>query len=67
MMEFIEANNIILKNHHGSLKKHSTITALASINEQLNKNYYNNKFSALIQTDLSAAFDTVDHKILLKN
>ena len=65
MMDHFDINNVIVKNHHGSLKKHSTLTALASINHNLTIKYHNNKFTALIQTDLSSAFDTVDHAILL--
>ena len=66
LIDHLEANNIILQNHHGSLKHHSTTTALASINHHLNTNYHCNKITALIQTDLSAAFDTVDNQTLLE-
>ena len=65
MIEFIEVNNIILDSHHGSRKLHSTNTALATIYDHTYSNYYSNNYTALIQTDLSAAFDTVDHSILL--
>ena len=41
------------------------MTALAMITNKLLTNYSNNKISTVIQTDLSSAFDTVDHKILL--
>ena len=33
MTEFLETNNIINENHHGGLKNHSTITALAQIQQ----------------------------------
>ena len=62
---FFEVHNIINSDHHGSRKSHSTTTALASIQHITSTHYYNNKFTSIIQTDLSAAFDTVDHQILL--
>ena len=60
MMEYIEANDIIIKNHHGSRKMHSTNTALANISHHLYTQYYTNQHTALIQTDLAAEFDAVD-------
>ena len=66
LIDHLDINDCIVKNHHGSLKNHSTVTAIASINYNLTKQYYNNNYTALIQTDLSAAFDTVDSSILLQ-
>ena len=59
-------NNIILSDHHGSLKDNSTLTALAVLNNKLITNYCDDKISTIVQTDLSAPFDTVDHGILLQ-
>ena len=66
LLDHLEANNVILKHHQGSLKNHSTLTALATINHNLTTHYHNNYFTAVIQTDLSSAFDTIDHTILLE-
>ena len=65
-MSYFDIHNIIRKEHHGSLKHHSTNTALAEIYHHLMSNYHNDKISAVIQTDLSSAYDTVDHNILFK-
>ena len=65
LLDHCEANNIILKHHQGSLKNHSTLTALATINHNLVTHYHNNYFTAVVQTDLSSAFNTIDHTILL--
>ena len=61
IVAFFDTNNVIIDNHHGSRKNHSTVTALAAINHHMVTSYHNNKITAIIQTDLSCAFDTVDH------
>ena len=66
LIEHLEANNCIIKNHHGSIKGHSTLTALASINHHLTQNYYSNKYTGLVQTDLLAVFDTIDTTTLIE-
>ena len=62
---FLEKHNIIHPNHHGGRKKHSTTTALAQIYNCLHTQYEKGVITAILQTDLSAAFDTVDTQILL--
>ena len=59
-------HGMILNEHHGLHKHHSTSTALSIIHHHLNTNHYDNKISAIIQTDLSSVFNTVDYAILLK-
>ena len=63
---YLDDNKIIVPYHHGGRKSHSTTTALAEILYRINKNYDNDKIIAVLITDLSAAYDTVDSEILLK-
>ena len=53
--------------HHGSRRNLLTHTAKASQEYFVAHNYENNKTVAILSTDLSAAFDTVDHLTLIKN
>ena len=62
---FLTQHNIIQHNHHGGRHKHSTTTALAQIYNTLHTQHELGTITATLQTDLSAAFDTVDTKILL--
>ena len=62
----LEKNNIIPRNHHGSREGHSTQTATMGVENILKKNKANNKITAILATDLSSAYDTVDHQILLE-
>merc|ERR1711873_185076 len=64
--EFMDQNQIILPDHHGSRKDYRTMTAISCLNHKLLNNYNDGLISAVIQTDLSVAFDTVDHETLLK-
>ena len=58
---YLQQYNIIHPNHHGGREKHSRTTALSQIYNTLNTQYENDNITATLQTDLSAAFDTVRH------
>ncbi len=62
---FLTQNNLLDSNQSGFRSGHSTETALLSVVEALRLARANSKSSILILLDLSAAFDTVNHQILL--
>ena len=62
----IVLTSLIVTYHHGGRKSHSTTTALADILYRINKKYDNDMITAVLATDLIAAYDTVDSTILLK-
>src|SRR4029434_10524606 len=62
--EFLSRNNLLDPNQSGFKSGHSTETALLSVTEAL-KTARAAQSSALVLLDLSAAFDTVNHRILL--
>ena len=49
-MAFLDIIDIIISDHHGSLKGHSTSSALASIHHTDNDHYFNNKCISIIRT-----------------
>ena len=51
---------------HAYSKEHSTTTALAQITEDWIKDIENKKIVGTVLLDLSAAFDVLDHEILLE-
>ncbi len=62
---FLTQNNLLDRNQSGYRSGHSTETALLSVVEDLRLARTASKSSLLILLDLSAAFDTVNQKILL--
>lgn len=62
---FLTENNILEEFQSGFRKYHSTETALTKIISDLRINSDENKVSILVLLDLSAAFDTIDHDILI--
>ena len=59
--------NDLYEEYQSSYRKlHSTETALVSVHDDILRAIDDNKCILLIMLDLSAAFDTVDHEILLR-
>ena len=66
VLSHFEDNNLFHSNHHGFLPSRSTATALLQIYDIFLSNAEEKKITGAIFLDLSAAFDIVDHSILLK-
>ena len=66
LIRYIENKNILFKNQFGFRSNHSTIEAILSITDKIQHMIENKKYSCGIFLDLSKAFDTVDHKIILE-
>ena len=65
MMSYLTKYKILSPYQYGFLTYHSTESAITSIYDQLLNNLSKNKFTCSIFFDLSKAFDTVNHEILL--
>ena len=61
-----KSNQLFHANHHGFLGNHSTATAIIQLHDIWLQAAENKEFSAALLLDLSAAFDIVDHRILLQ-
>ena len=66
LYNFLDSNDSLYHLQFGFREKHSTNHALLSIVEKIRDNLDNNTFSCGVFVDLEKAFDTVNHKILLK-
>jgi hypothetical protein len=65
LTSFLEENNIISEFQCGNRKQHSTETALLYFTDELLKNMDNKNISIVILLDMSKAFDSIKHDILL--
>ena len=65
VIKYMENNHLLHPSHHGFRKNHSTTTALLEMYDTWLEAFDDNKLSAVIMLDLSAAFDVVDTSILL--
>ena len=63
--QYFYGNKIIVDNHHGGRHNRSTMTAKAVVDAEIAEKYEEDKVTAVVSSDLSNAFETVDHFILL--
>ena len=60
-------HHLFHEDHHGSLKSHDTATALLQVDNFRREAANQRKLSATLFIDQTAAFDLVDHYVLLNN
>ena len=63
--DHFNSNNLFHANDHGFRPNHNTMTALAQLQDLWLKAADKGEISAALLLDLSAAFDLVEHRILL--
>ena len=61
----LETFNLYPKNQSGYRKQHSCETAMCKVTNDIQKLLHDKKMVVLVLLDLSSAFDTVDHRILI--
>ena len=66
LYNYLTDHKILHPQQFGFWKDHSTEHAIAQLVDQIYKSFENDKYTVGIFIDLSKAFDTVDHTILLK-
>ena len=67
LVPFLEEVGVVPPYQSAYRKFHSTETALCKIHDDLVSNTCHGKASILVLLDLSVAFDTVDHQLLLSD
>ena len=65
ILSFIREQKILYELQFGFRENHSTLHALLELTDQIYSNLDKNKFCVGVFLDLSKAFDTIDHSILL--
>ena len=66
IMAYVSAKNILYKGQYGFRKGYSTYMAVMEMYDKISEARDSNYFSIGVFFDLSKAFDTVNHEILIK-
>ena len=66
VVEYMESNGLLHPSHHGSRARHSTCTAVIEMYDSWVESMERGEMAGIMMLDLSAAFDLVDHSLLLQ-
>ena len=66
LVEYLDTHGLLHPNHHGCRHDHSTATALIQMYDQWAEEVDKGNLVGVMMIDLSAAFDMVDHPLLLQ-
>ena len=66
IIKYFEENNLLHPSHHGFRAKHNTSTALLQMFDIWLEALEKEEISTVIMLDMSAAFDVVDHQLLIE-
>ena len=66
VVDYLESIRLLHPSHHGSRSGHSTCTALIEMYDSWMESIEQDEMAGVMMIDLSAAFDLVDHPLLLK-
>lgn len=66
MTSFCEKYSLLYPSQYGFRKNRGTITLLEDLSDHIHKNIDNNNFVLALFLDLTKAFDSINHKILIK-
>ena len=66
VVQYLDQNSLLHPNHHGCRQGHSTTTAILQMYDQWTEEVEKGQMVGVMMVDLSAAFDMVDHPLLLE-
>ena len=66
LINFVEKHRILYRNQYGFRKDHSTEMAITTLTTKITEAIENNEFTVGKFLDLSKAFDTVNHSIVIE-
>ena len=66
LVTYLEENKLLSNNQHAYRKQHSTITCLVEVINHIHKLLDNNRCTAIASLDLSKAFDSISHELVLE-
>ena len=66
MVTYLETNNILSSCQHAYRKFHSTVTCLFEVVNHIHQMIDNNRLTAVASLDLSKAFDSISHQLMLE-